>query len=75
VSSTERIADSSQGVTLSLLVFMGVDLQCDGQTGVAEDELGIARRDTEVLQQSGSRVPQVMHLDHSQAVGLADAMK
>jgi hypothetical protein len=68
----ERIADPAEGVSLCLAVLVGVDLQRDGQPRVTEDELGIASRNAEVLQQCGGGVPQVMHLDQAQIVMRAD---
>ena len=41
---------------------MGVDLERDGQARVAEDELGITRRDSQSLEQRRDGVPDVVHL-------------
>ena len=66
-------ADLRERVMLRLAVLAGVDLLGYGQAGVAEDELGIAGGDAEVLELGRGRVPQVMELDHSCAADDADA--
>jgi hypothetical protein len=75
VLTVESIADQFKGATLGLAVLVGVDLLSQGQARVSEDELGIASRDTEILEQGRSRVPQVMDLDRSRAAGGADAVE
>jgi len=52
-----------------------VDLERDGQAGVAEDDLRVAGRDSECLQERGDRVPDVVHGDEPDVVVVADAAK
>jgi hypothetical protein len=53
---------------LGLPILVGVDLLRHGQAGVAEDELSVAGRDAQVLEQGRGGVPQVVNLDQPQAV-------
>jgi len=45
----------AEHLSLRLAVLMAVDLQGHGQARVAEDELGVAGRDAQVLEQSRGR--------------------
>ena len=62
-------------LAVGLAVLVGVDLQRHGQPGMTEDELGVAGRDFEVLQQGGGGVPQMVHADGPQAVMVTDAVE
>lgn len=55
---------------LRLPVLVGVDLPSDIQPGVTKDDLGIAGRDAEVLEQRSGGVPQVADLITRPANGL-----
>jgi hypothetical protein len=65
--------EPGQGFALGVVVGVGVDLQGDGQPGVAEDDLRVAGRDGEVFQERGDGVPDVVDGDHADVVLLADA--
>ena len=58
-SDAESIADFQQRIALSLAVLVGIDLQGDGQPGVAEDDLCVAGGDTKVLEQGRGRMPEI----------------
>ena len=58
----ECLADAAKRVALGLAVLVGVDLQRDGQPRVAENDLRVAGRDAEVLEQGGGGVPQMVDL-------------
>ena len=73
MGAIEEIMKPGEPVALCLLVGVRVDLQCHGQPGVAEDDLGIAGRDAQVLQERGDRMPDVVNRDHVDVVLLADA--
>ena len=70
--AAENVSDPAQCFPLRLAVLMGVDLQRDGHPGMAEDQLGVAGRDLQVLQQRRGSVPQMMHRDDPQTVRVAD---
>ena len=70
--SVENVADPAECFPLCLAVLVGVDLQGDGQPGMAQDQLGVAGRDLQVLQQGGGGVPQMVHGDDPQPVCVAD---
>jgi hypothetical protein len=42
---------------------------------VAKDDLRVASWDTKILEQGRSRVPQVVNLDVTEIVGVADAVE
>ena len=67
-------ADPAECLALGLAVLM-VDLQDDGQPRVAKDDLSVASRDAEVLEQGRGRVPQVMDLDPPELVAAADSVE
>ena len=72
---SECFADAAERVAVGLAVLVCVDLQSDGQPGVAEDDLSVAGRDAEVLEQGRGRVPQVMDLDGPELVAVADSVE
>ena len=69
----EEVVQPGERVELGFIVGVGVDLQRDGQARVAEDDLRVAGRDAEGLQQRGDGVPDVVKLDQPDVVRLADA--
>ena len=71
----EEVVQPGKRVELRLIVGVGVDLQRDGQARVAEDDLRVAGRDAEGLQQRGNRVADVMKLDQPDIARLADAVR
>jgi hypothetical protein len=72
-ASAQRIADLAQRIALRLLVLVGVDLQGDREPGMPEDELCIAGRNSQILQQGSCRMAQMVEANHPKAVGVADA--
>jgi hypothetical protein len=59
----EEVVRPSERVELRFIVGVGVDLQRDGQARMAEDDLRVACRDTEGLQQRCDGVLHVVKLD------------
>jgi hypothetical protein len=54
------------------VIYMGVDLHCRRNMCMAKDHLGVPRRDVELFQQRGRRVPEIMNLDQADLVIVAD---
>lgn len=52
---------------------VGVNLERNGQARVAEDELSIARRDAQDFEERRDGVPNVVELDQTDTVRVADA--
>jgi len=65
---------AAERLALGLAVLVGVDLQCDGQPRVTEDNL-FARAGTPRFLSSVAVMCQVVHLDVTQVVGVADAVE
>lgn len=74
-AAAERVTDPAEGIPLGLAVLMGIDLQRHSQPGMAQDELGVAGRDLQVLEQRRGGVPDMVHADGAQPVGADDAVK
>ena len=68
MGAVEEAMEPGEGVALGLLVGVCVDLQRHGQPGVAEDDLGVASRHAQVLQERGDRMPDMMNRDHANGV-------
>jgi len=60
---------------VGFFVLVAVDLQRDGKPGVAEDELSIAGRNTQVLEQCGCGVSEMVQFDVAEPVAGADAVE
>src|SRR6516162_1690518 len=64
--------EPSERVIFGVVGAVGVDLERRADPGVAEDGLGVASRDTEVFQERGNSVPDVVNGDHPYVVVVAD---
>ncbi len=71
--AAEQRVELGDGVQAGGLVHVGVDLLRGRDVGVPEDDLRIAGRDAQVLEQGCGGVPQGMETDLADAVAVADA--
>ena len=71
----ECLTEAAERLALGLAILVGIDLQRDGQPRVAENDLRVAGRNAEVLEQGGGGVPQMVDLDVTEFVGVADAVE